>query len=301
MKVNNQGLQFENFVIKDKEIKDYFLKFQDDEETLKNELKKILRIGIAVVTDERLVTLVNQLEDELGVKFTNLKKLLKETEIKKLGTKKGFVFEDLLETRLNEIAKLFGDEVKATGTEVGIIPNSKKGDFVITLNTDETFGAETRIMIEAKNSGIGLIGKNGAFNELDEGKKNRDAREAFIVFTKDNSPKDAGIFRYYANHGIICEIDEERGDTLPMELAYRFLRTKVLVGLKKEGIKTVDIKRISNYLQAAYEQIKTISTLKKSITKTSGEILNLNNNLDDLKENLESIFKEIEKELLKKE
>ncbi|MCD6578935.1 hypothetical protein J7L48_05625 [bacterium] len=301
MKVNSQGLKFEDLVIKDKEIKDYFLRFKGDDEALKNEIVKILKIGISVVTDERLITLINQLENELDVKFANLKELLKEREIKTSGTKKGFVFEDLLEKKLNEFAKLFGDEIVSTGTKIGLLPKSKKGDFVITLNKEETLGVEMRMVVEAKNSPISLTGSQSAFNELDFGKQNRDAREAFIVFGKDMSPKEAGIFRYYPNHGIICQIDEEKDDTLPMEFAYRFLRTKIIAGLKKETKKSINAEKINNFLKAAYEQIKTFTIMKNSISKTSNQILKLNDSLGEMENNLNDIFKEIEKELIKGE
>jgi hypothetical protein len=56
------------------------------------------------------------------------------------GSAKGGDFEEAVEAMLGELARGSGDLLERTGTETGAMMSSKKGDFVLTLNSDVTAG-----------------------------------------------------------------------------------------------------------------------------------------------------------------
>jgi len=298
VKVNTQGLKIQELEIKDKEIKNYFLKFKDSEDTLVEEIKRMLKIGIMVVTDERLMTLINQLETELDAKFANLKMLLREREVKG-AVEKGREFEDLFSSVINEYSRIFNDTVIATGNTIGLIPQSKKGDYVITLSPEDTMGVDAKIVVEIKTKTMGIGGKKGILEELKEAKQNRGAFESIAVFTKDGIPEECGRFRYYPEYGVVCAIDEETMDTLPFEIAYKFVRTRTLLNLFKETKRAIDVSKISNLLDVAEKQLNTITQMKSTVTKTSTSILSINDQLETLKVNLMKVFEQIDAELKK--
>ena len=78
---------------------------------------------------------------------------------------KGTDFEDLLEVELGRIARGAGDLIDRTGTETGTGVRSKKGDFVITLDSAVTNGADVRIVVEAKDR---VLSMRAARDELRE-------------------------------------------------------------------------------------------------------------------------------------
>lgn len=84
---------------------------------------------------------MNRLGKTIGIEEA-LEKQKQKTAIK------GPEFEDVLETLLADMVKInMGDILTRTSNVVGAVTNSKKGDFVIDVNSK----AEYRVVIEAKD------------------------------------------------------------------------------------------------------------------------------------------------------
>ena len=86
----------------------------------------------------------------------------------KKGTQKGLEYEDLVFVEIEKIASILGDTCLPTGKEIGQVLDSKLGDTVVTINSNQTGGATLKIVFEAKDKGMYL---SSLLEELEGAKK----------------------------------------------------------------------------------------------------------------------------------
>lgn len=291
--VYKSKIRIKDLTVEDKVLGEYLYQYKDDPEKAIHKFKQLIRVGAHALTDDRLMTLVHRIENDLAVDLQSLKEklLLMEEEG---ATTRGQKFEDVMAEEIASIAANFEDTSVPTGTETGEVLNSKVGDVVVTLNPENTFGEEKKIVFEIKTETYTI---KTAFDELEEARQNRVADEAVIVFNQGSEPKEAGVFRRYPQHGIICSVDDETMNLLPLELAYRYARASVIATLReKEGVE-VDGTRLADLISQAQRNLKTISTIKRSITKSKKSSTKAYEALDELQEGMESVFEEMEEAL----
>src|ERR1051325_10892 len=134
-------------------------------------------------------------------------------EMAAITSGKGFVFEDILFGKLEEVARPFGDSVVATGLQKEV-SGSQKGDCLYTTTTNQL------IVIEAKDKQIFQR------ESLDYMKLALEARGAKfgILVCKEVSQlqKQIGRWNLYNNSLIICCIDD-------IEMSLRCLRAITMV------------------------------------------------------------------------
>lgn len=167
-------------------------------------------------------------------------------EQKQKMTIKGAEFEDVLETLLADMVKTnMGDILTRTSDVVGAVTNSKKGDFVIDVDSK----AEYRIVIEAKdwdNISLPKIHK-----EVDEALENRTAKFGIFV-TKwiEALPNSVGCFNCYNNDRIVCGLGSKDDEIIHQEIlhvAYCWARTQLLK--KTTKAEKVDFDMIDSNLE----------------------------------------------------
>ena len=208
------------------------------------------------------------------------------------STAKGGDFEGLIEGLLGERARGSGDLVERIGTETGALINSKKGDFVLTLNAEATNGAELRIVVECKDR---YVSGWAMRDELREAKTNRDAAVALVVFTAAHAP--AGIAPFDVRAGdVYCVVDPAAPDPATLEAAVRLARLLALQTLRSHDVE-VDAAAVTEALKGVREQLETLRALKVALTSIGTSAKEVYAGLDRLRDGILARLTEAEAEL----
>jgi hypothetical protein len=208
------------------------------------------------------------------------------------GSAKGGDFEEAVEAMLGELARGSGDLLERTGTETGAMMSSKKGDFVLTLNSDVTAGNELRVVVECKDR---YVSGRAMRDELREAKSNRDAAVALVVFTAAHAP--AGIAPFDIRAGdVYCVQDPLAPDQATLEAAVRLARLLALQTLKDHDVE-VDAAAVGEALKGVREQLETLRALKVSLTAIGTSAKEVYAGLDKLRDGILARIVEAETEL----
>jgi hypothetical protein len=208
------------------------------------------------------------------------------------GSAKGGDFEEAVEAMLGELARGAGDLLERTGTETGAMMSSKKGDFVLTLNSDVTAGNELRVVVECKDR---YVSGRAMRDELREAKSNRDAAVALVVFTAAHAP--AGIAPFDIRAGdVYCVQDPAAPDQATLEAAVRLARLLALQTLKDHDVE-VDAAAVTEALNGVREQLETLRALKVALTAIGSSAKEVYAGLDRLRDGILGRIVEAETEL----
>jgi hypothetical protein len=211
-------------------------------------------------------------------------------EMFELTTKKGFTFEDELEHTLVAICQPHGD----VGERVGGTPGARgrKGDFLVTLNADDTAGQDVRYVLEAKNKQLNL---RDTLRELDGAIANRDALAGIAVFARfEQCPGDAP-FQAYGSRALVVH-DPADGDDAALRLACCWARWVVRRQLATDG-DTIDLDRVGSLIDDARQALRARSTIDRALATSTNKIAEAKNHLGTLVDAVESALAAIEGEI----
>ncbi len=198
---------------------------------------------------------------------------------------KGEPFEKIVYEALERIAARFGDRVDDTRTVIGAVPNSKEGDYTVTVRS-ETGTTETRIAIQITRQSN--LYPKAAADEITSAKRNRNAASGILVLGKiAQSP--FGVMLRQIPEGYVVILDTESLDPLPLQIAYCAARIDALrilpgaVQASQEAIqeaskKLLETIRKLNELSGLAGNITSIQT---SLEKIKGDLSNLRSELRD--------------------
>ena len=220
----------------------------------------------------RLNSPLHQFRQEMTAGFRSLEERLVAIEAaaaargaeRARSTAKGGDFEDLLEAMLGDLARGAGDMLDRTGTEIGAVLKSKKGDFVLTVDPRAARGADVRLVIEAKDRPMSM---RAIRDELREARENRGAAGAVVVFTPAHAPTGIAPFTLVGDD-VYCVIDPEDPEPATLEAAVRLARLLALTSLVEHEVE-VDPAAIAAALTAIREQLDVVRTLKSQLTSIS--------------------------------
>jgi hypothetical protein len=205
---------------------------------------------------------------------------------------KGGDFEDLLEDLLGDIARGANDLLERTGTEAGDAGRSKKGDFVLTLDSDLTRGAELRIVVEAKDR---RVSGREMREELRDAKTNRDAAVGLVVFTPQHAP--AGIAPFDVRAGdVYVVLDPGDPDPAALHAAVRLARLLALASLR-ESEAELDVAAVQEALTGIREALEVVRTLKVQLTSIGSTSVSVSAGLEKLREAILAQLARAEREL----
>jgi hypothetical protein len=205
---------------------------------------------------------------------------------------KGADFEGAIEGMLGDLARGTGDLLERTGTEIGAMAASKKGDFVLTLNSEATAGCELRIVVECKDR---YVSGRAMRDELREAKTNRDAAVALVVFTPAHAP--AGIAPFDVRAGdVYCVIDPAAPEPASLEASVRLARLLALQTLRDRDVE-VDAAAVTAALNGVREQLETLRALKVTLTSIGTSAKDVYAGLDKLRDGILARLVEAEAEL----
>jgi hypothetical protein len=248
----------------------------------------------------RLNSPMHQFRQEMTAGFKSLEERLVAIEAaaaargaeRARSTAKGGDFEDLLEAMLADLARGAGDLLDRTGTEAGAVMKSKKGDFVLTLDTRIARGSDVRVVIEAKDRPMSMRAMR---EELREAKENRGAAVAVVVFSQAHAPSGVAPFNLVGDD-VYCVIDPDAPDPATLEAAIRLARLLALASLVEREVE-VDAAAIATALTAIREQIEVVRTLKAQLTSIQTATKAVWSGLDTMRSNILMRVAEAEAEL----
>ncbi|MBE8540182.1 DUF2130 domain-containing protein [Geoglobus acetivorans] len=207
-------------------------------------------------------------------------------EVVDATTLKGYVFEDACEEILSGCVG-FGESIIRTTDEVGKIPRSKKGDFVVELENGK------KVVFEVKDwQNVSL---NKIKDEVSEAIENRGADYGvFVSKYIEALPKSVGWFNEYGNI-LVCALGSREADTFHPEMlhvAYQWAKMK----LKAEGDADREaINRVMSELDKLNDELYNLSEIKKkcrSAKKAIDDVEKIANSLEEsLEESLDSLKK----------
>jgi hypothetical protein len=205
---------------------------------------------------------------------------------------KGADFEDLLEAMLADLARGCGDLLDRTGGEAGGVLRSKKGDFVLTLNSASAGGADLRIVVEAKDR---PMSGRAMRDELREAKENRAAAVGLVVFTPAHAP--AGIAPFDIRAGdVYCVVDPAAPEVATLEAAVRLARLLALASTREQATE-MDGEAIRAALAAVRAELDAIKGIKATLTSIATSSASVQACLDRLREAILARVAEAETEI----
>ncbi len=235
---------------------------------------------------EDIMSELQQLRTKIEEEVTRRKVIEKSPE-------KGFIFEDQLENFLASISRPFGDTVERVSTEKGKLGNLK-GDFVVILNDPTIEGEPPKIVVEAKAGEKYSLTQKGLRGELDEAIQNREARFAIAV-TKSIISEAVGCYREIERNKLICTFGE---NGLPLEVAYKIARTCILLEMRKEIVKEVDIEKISSIIAKISNDLGTIRGIKAKLTSIDKTTKKIVDDIETLEKTVRESLSKMQEALL---
>ena len=208
------------------------------------------------------------------------------------STAKGGDFETLLHGMLGDLARGTGDLLDRTGTEVGSVLSSKKGDFVLTIDARLTRGADVRVVLEAKDR---AMSQRAMREELREARENRNAAVAIAVWTPAHAPAGVAPFAMVGDD-VHVVVDPEAPDGASLEAAVRLARLLAIAQLQDRDVE-VDAAAIGRALAGVREQLEAIRALKTQLTSVSNATKAVWTGLDTLRTGILTRVAEAEAEL----
>ena len=169
---------------------------------------------------------------------------------------------------------------------------SKKGDFVLTLDTRVARGCDVRVVIEAKDRPMSMRAMR---DELREAKENRGAAVAVVVFSAAHAPAGVAPFNLVGDD-VYCVIDPEAPEPATLEAAIRLARLLALTSLVEHEVE-VDAAAIATALTAIREQLEVVRTLKAQLTSIQTATKAVWTGLDTMRSNILARVSEAETEL----
>jgi hypothetical protein len=211
---------------------------------------------------------------------------------RKKGTAKGADFESRVIAEYTELLRATNDEIEGTGGVAGSIPDSKKGDAVITINGRDASASVLRIVVEVKDK---VMTGPAIEKELAEARENRKAEIALMVFSEAAAPAGASPF-VISRHGVYCVVDPEAPDVAILEAGYRLARISALIRAKSEG-SGADLSAVRDAIDALRSRLDSVKEIKKTLTAIDSTTEKARDELDALRSAIVTEIDRIEEQV----
>jgi hypothetical protein len=214
-------------------------------------------------SQQALMRQMAELEKQLQALRLEKQKLEEVEAERERGSAKGRTFEEHVAEAVDRIALAQGDVAEAVGDFADA--TGKVGDVIVAI--DAALGpARGRLVVEAKDK---RLSQPRALKELDDALAHRSADFALLVVpTEEELPAKMEPLREYNGDKIVVVLDPEAG-TLPLELAYRLARARVL--LKRSDADGIDADALRATIERALASLGEERKVKQQLTgaKTS--------------------------------
>ena len=314
--LDNDSMEIQNLTIDDPEIVSYFQNIEVTNENLKEKIEYLLKLGILSsksaqmgnqtdYIDRKLTETLYRLKEHVEEEFPSdesIRKILQEliaplailkgaSEEHLKGTQKGFEFEEYCEKTLSSIAKMFGDRLEKTGETVGLVENSKKGDYVYTIKENDK-----KIVLEMKDYTRPQTTPS-LEKYLNEAISNRGTDYAIVISkSAQGFSKEVGMFQEYGNKLFVAltpsgSDNSELHDELII-IAMRWARQKLV---KKSS--EFDSAIIQDKIKNVERTMKKFSNIKTKCTSISNISQEISGDVQELRTAIKTDLEEISKAL----
>ncbi len=237
----------------------------DDEQSPLSRLRREFQASLTQIIERS-----NQFHNDVKETLTRLEARKEEGA---RSTRHGFDFESELGEMLAAEANRQGDIFKTTANTTGVIKNCKKGDHVTQIGPD-CVAAGARVVWEAKeNKSYDL---QGALDEIEEARKNRQAQIGVFVFSKASAPDNIHGMKRYGNNLVVVWDDEDSSSDVLLHAAYSVSRALVTRhrAESSEAHKAVEHIELSvRVIEKQLSQFEEISVWAGTIKSNSQKIL----------------------------
>ncbi len=180
------------------------------------------------------------------------------------STLKGGPFEELVQVRLSQLAKPFGDDIAAVGSGKG---GSRAGDFLVSVN-----GSGKRVVVEARDRK--QMSLPAIKLELDREMKERDANVSLYVSScVDMLPQHVGEFQIYGER-LVTTLDN-------LAIAYRVARVMALTQSPEGDVDVSALRAILARIKDATHWMRNVKTKATQIEKLASGIQEDTGNAED--------------------
>lgn len=181
-----------------------------------------------------------------------------------------------------QVAAVHGDISERVGRQAGP-GGTQRGDQLITLSCDDTWGRDGRFIIEAKDR---KMGRSKAFEELAECLANHDAAAGIIVFAGQHLAPAAVPFAPNGNKAILV-VDKDDADPRVFQLAYMWARWVVRRSLADDTADQLDHARIQGAINAAQQALTILQVTKAALSGAKKKI-------DEAAEHISRLVREVD-------
>ena len=208
------------------------------------------------------------------------------------STHKGAPFEDQVDVELAAIHGRLGDDVRCVKHETGLIPGSAAGDFVVTIDSQQTGGREAKIVIEAKT---GKLSGPKTHEAIKEAIANRGAQAGILVFDgAEDAPLRGRHYMAYPDGEIVAVLDEDNG-TLAFEVAC--IQARLFAIGKVAAAGKVDAKWIVAQCDRLSQVIEQANTIKRGSAAARRGLETVDGGYKELREQALIVLEEIKAKL----
>jgi hypothetical protein len=249
----------------------------------------------------QLVDSFNNKIDEISTQVSDLTTALgieeKTAELKEKGTQKGLEFEEVVQTKLVELAP--NDFVSRVSKEKGSVAKSDKGDHVLTISQGNK--NEVNIVFESK-SGNDFDSTSKIKKYLDEAMKNRNSEVGVMVFDEISRYKELSSNPFFIidenKLAVYLDKDDSVDDTA-FRVCYVYAR-QLALKLSKTNVTSneVDLSMLQDELNNIFSEINNLRAIKMANTEAKGQIDKSTELLESkqtkIKTSLQNLFTELE-------
>ncbi len=237
-------------------------------------------------------TPTHQLKEEIREVKEKITQEAAQQEVREQTRLKGFDFEDQVKKLLEEVVHQTPNRLQNTSEDTGDVPNSTKGDFVLTLA-----GTGQRIVVEAKNGEF-----NGTIDsEIEEAIENRDADYGvFVASSLAYLPRTkVGWFSEIDQNYVVVALSDTPDDEIEprfLTFAYHWARTRTLLSAVEMG-SAVDPEAMKTELDGLKQSIESFGKIRTQCTQLEQSTKNIRSLLRETEDEITSRITRIESEL----
>jgi hypothetical protein len=206
---------------------------------------------------------------------------------------KGFTYEEILHHGLVSIASIYGDIAEAVGRTTGL-SGTQKGDFLVTINAEDTCGHEVRFVLECKDRRLSVPKTR---EELGKATENHGAQAAIAVFSRADFAPNSLPFSWSGNRALLV-YDKDDPDDNALKLAYAWARWVCRRDLTADST-AIDVGRVEGCLNRARQALARQQSARSCFTAAAKKINEGAGHLTALVDEVHDALAELSEELNK--
>ncbi len=244
---------------------------------------------------------INKLRTRILEGLSEIKKAIDQKEERKVvmegSAAKGEPFEEEIERAITDI-KSINDSVEGVGKMNVGKSRRKVGDVLITVKEPRV--PEFKIIVEVKaGADFSLTGKNPLKKQLSDSMALRGARGGIAVVKQKHMQRRQKVWEDEGSNRLIVAVDvnelEDKYDFALIEVAYRVMRNRIIQSFDTSDVEIPDIDTVvvENLVKEILESLEIVKGLKSNCTTVITTTTNIQNQISDLKREIDSSVREI--------